>query len=125
MCDRHRDGSNLLPPLSVETRQSCEIWCLVEEPGQSTQFNRKVMTTPGRVVRTPVPAKYRTIHKQVVSDPGGVEEIYVPAEYKSVTVEDIISAGGETVTTLPPKYADVATKTLVAPRDLQTQHGVY
>ncbi len=94
---------------------SCEIWCLVEEPGQSTQFNRKVITSAGQVIRTPVPAKYKTVHKQVVSDPGGVEEIYVPAEYKSVTVEDIISPGGETVTTLPPKYADVATKTLIAP----------
>ena len=93
----------------------CEIWCLVEEPGQTTEFNRKVMTTPGQVVRTQVPAKYQTIHKQVISDPGGVQEITVPAEYRSVTVEDVVSPGGERVTTLPPKYAEVATQTLITP----------
>ena len=94
---------------------NCEIWCLVEEPGEAVEYNRKVLTSPGRVQRTTVPAKYQTIHKQVVSDPGGVEEIPVPAEYKNVTVEDVIHPGGENVVNVPPKYADVATKTLVAP----------
>lgn len=94
---------------------NCEIWCLVEEPGEAVEYNRKVMTSPGQVLRTPVSAKYKTIHKQVVSDPGGVEEIPVPAEYKSVTVEDVVHPGGETTVNVPPKYADVATKTLQTP----------
>lgn len=94
---------------------TCEIWCLVEEPGESVAFNRKVMTSPGQVQRHSVPAKYQTIHKQVVSDPGGVQEIPVPAEYRAVTVEDVVSPGGERVVSVPPKYAEVATKQLIAP----------
>ena len=100
---------------ATECGVACEIWCLVEEPGEQVQFNRKVMTSPGQVVRQSVPAKYQSIHKQVVSDPGGVEEIPVPAQYRSVTVEDVVDPGGERVVNVPPKYADVATKHLVAP----------
>ena len=92
----------------------CEIWCLVEEPGQSTSFNRRVMTSPGEVRRTNVPAKYRSITKQVVSDPGGVREIPVPAQYRSVTVEDIVDPGGERFMTVPPKYGAVQKKTLIS-----------
>ena len=94
---------------------NCEIWCLVEEPGEAVEYNRKVMTSPGQVQRTRVPAKYQTIHKRVVSDPGGVEEIPVPAEYRTVTIEDIIHPGGETTVNVPPKYANVATKILTSP----------
>ena len=100
---------------ATECGAACEIWCLVEEPGEQVQFNRKVMTSPGQVQRQTVPAKYQTIHKQVVSDPGGVEEIPVPAQYRSVTVEDVVDPGGERVVNVPPKFADVATKHLVAP----------
>lgn len=94
---------------------NCEIWCLVEEPGESVEYNRKVMTSPGRVKRTSVPAKYQTIHKQVLSDPGGVDEIPVQAEYRSVTVQDVIHPGGENSVNVPAKYSDVATKTLISP----------
>lgn len=94
---------------------NCEIWCLVEEPGEAVEYNRKVMTSPGRVQRTSIPAKYQTIHKQVVSDPGGVEEIPVQAEYRSVTVQDVIHPGGENSVHVPAKYAEVATKTLISP----------
>ena len=100
---------------ATECGAACEIWCLVEEPGEQVQFNRKVMTSPGQVQRHSVPAKYKTIHKQVVADPGGVEEIPIPAEYRAVTVEDIVDPGGEQVTHVPPKYAEVATKHLIAP----------
>lgn len=100
---------------ATECGATCEIWCLVEEPGEQVQFNRKVMTSPGQVQRHSVPAKYQTIHKQVVSDPGGVEEIPVPAQFRSVTVEDVVDPGGERVVNVPPKYAEVATKHLVAP----------
>jgi len=94
---------------------NCEIWCLVEEPGEAVEYKRKVMTSPSRVQRTSVPAKYQTIHKQVVSDPGGVEEIPVPAEYRNITVEDIIHPGGENMVNVPPKFANVTTKTLTSP----------
>ena len=100
---------------ATECGATCEIWCLVEEPGEQVQYNRKVMTSPGQVQRQSVPAKYQTIHKQVISDPGGVEEIPVPAQYRSVTVEDVIDPGGERIVNVAPKYSEVTTKHLVAP----------
>ena len=92
----------------------CEIWCLVEEPGQSVSFNRRVMTSPGEVRRTSVPAKYSAVTKQVVADPGGVREIPVPAQYRSMTVEDVVDPGSERLVTVPPKYASIDKKTLVS-----------
>lgn len=93
---------------------TCEIWCLVEEPGETVQFQRKVVSNPARVQRHSVPARYQTIMKQVVSDPGGVREVPVPARYQTVTVEDIVQPGGERQVTVPPKYGKVNKKQLVS-----------
>lgn len=92
---------------------SCEIWCLVEEPGQSVSFTRRVMTKPSQVHRVPVDARYQTITKQVLADPGGVEEIPIPAKYQTVTVEDVLPAraGGYEV---PARYDNVAVNIPVA-----------
>ena len=92
----------------------CEIWCLVEEPGQTASYSKKVMTNPGGVRRTRVPAVYQTITKQVVADPGGVEEILVPAEYRSITVEDIVEPGIEALIEVPEEYGQITKKRLVA-----------
>ena len=92
---------------------TCEIWCLVEEPGESVSFNRKVMTSPGEVKRIPVPAKYTTISKQVVVDPGGVREIPVKAEYKNITVEKIVGQGSQHMIDMPAKYGNIDKRTLV------------
>ena len=94
---------------------TCEIWCLVEEPGETVQFQRKVVSNPARVQRHSVPARYQTIMKQVVSDPGGVREVPVPAQYQTVMVEDIVQPGGERQVTVPPKYGKVEKKQLVSP----------
>lgn len=90
----------------------CEIWCLVEEPGDGVSYNRRVMTTPAHVRRVPVPAKYSTIRKQVVADPGGVREIPVPAEYRTMNIERLVDPGGERYVTNPDVYGDVQKKTL-------------
>ncbi|HHL43218.1 MAG TPA: hypothetical protein ENJ42_06355 [Hellea balneolensis] len=95
--------------------EMCEIWCLVEEPGETMSVQRKVMTSPGQVRRTTVPAKYTNITKQVVADPGGVREIPIPAEYRNVTVEDIVDPGGERYVDVAPKYAGIDKKVLIAP----------
>lgn len=95
--------------------EMCEIWCLVEEPGQTASYTRKVMTNPGGVQRVTVPAKYQTITKQVVADPGGVTEIPVPAEYRSYTVEDVVREASGQYVEVPAKYGQVQTKTLVSP----------
>jgi len=103
---------------------TCEIWCLVEEPGESVSFNRKVMTTPGEVKYIPVPAKYTTISKQVVVDPGGVREIPVEAEYKSVTVEKVVDQGGQHMVDIPAKYGSVDKRTLVKPERYEWRRAV-
>jgi len=95
--------------------EMCEIWCLVEEPGQSVSYKRKVMTNPGGVQRVTVPAKYQTITKEVVADPGGVTEIPVPAEFRSYTVEDVVREASGQYVEVPAKWGQVHTKTLVAP----------
>ena len=92
----------------------CEIWCLVEEPGESHSVTRQVMTNPGGVRRTRVPAVYQSVSKQVVADPGGVQEIPVPAEYRSITVEDIVEPGGEALVEVPAEYGQVQTRRLIA-----------
>ncbi len=94
---------------------SCEIWCLVEEPTDAVTFNRRVMKTPGNVRRESVPAKYETIMKQVVSDPGGVREVPVPAEFKMVNVERVAQIGSVREVNVPPKFGTVAKKQLVSP----------
>ncbi|WP_409433069.1 hypothetical protein ACJ3XI_00825 [Litorimonas sp. RW-G-Af-16] len=95
--------------------EGCEIWCLVEEPGESRSITRRVMSNPGGVQRTPVPAKFQTITKQKLADPGGVEEIFVPAEFRTVTVEDIVEPARVSEVPVPDSYATVETRQMVSP----------
>ena len=92
---------------------NCEIWCLVEEPGETITYNRKVLANPGQVSRKSVPAKYTTVSKQVVADPGGVREIPVPAEYSAITVEDIVQPASVREINVPPVQGRIQTKRLV------------
>lgn len=94
---------------------TCEIWCLVEEPGEHVEYNRQVIMVPAKVQRQQVPAKYRTIMKQVVSDPGGVREIPVPAQYQTITVEDVVRPADVRTSMVPTQYGEVAKKVLVSP----------
>lgn len=89
---------------------SCEIWCLVEEPGESVSYTRRVMTKPSMVHRVPVDARYQSITKQVLVDPGGVEEIPIPAQYQSVMVEDVLPARASGSHEVPPQYDNVSVK---------------
>lgn len=93
----------------------CEVWCLVEEPGESVSFNRKIVSSDGSVKRVMVPAKVRAITKQVVADPGGVQEIPVPAKYQTVTVEDVVGESRVERRAKPPVYGAVAKRVLVSP----------
>ena len=93
----------------------CEIWCLVEEPGTSVTTSRRALTAPPQVVRTPVPAEYKTITKQVVSDPGGVQQIPVPAEYSTIQVEDLVRHAETVHVPVPPVLGQVETKNLISP----------
>lgn len=92
----------------------CEIWCLVEERGETVTVQRKVMAEPGRIHRQAVPARTETIHKQVVADPGGVRKIPVPAQYRSIAVDRLISQGREASVTVPAEYKNIQTRQLVS-----------
>ncbi len=94
---------------------TCEIWCLVEEPGESVSYQRKVMTQPARVVRTPVAPQYQSVTKQVLADPGGVDTVAVPAQYRDITVNELVAPAGVTSVDVAPKMGEVQTKTLVKP----------
>ncbi|GLQ20694.1 hypothetical protein ACFFUB_01410 [Algimonas porphyrae] len=91
----------------------CEIWCLVEEPGQSVTVKRQVMSEPGRIHRTRVPARTETIAKQVVTDPGGVRKIPVPAQYRSLHIDTLVHPGGESRVEVPAEFAQVQTRQLI------------
>ena len=93
----------------------CEIWCLVEEPGQSVSTTRRVMSAPARLSRTPVPAEYTAIRKEVVTDPGGVQEIPVEAEYASVELHDLIRPAEAREVYVPEQMGQVGTKVLISP----------
>ncbi len=93
--------------------QTCEIWCLVEEPGQSVSFNRKALARPSMVHRIPVEAKYQSITKQMLADPGGVDEIPIPAKYQTVMVEDVMPAHASSTHEVPAVYNDVAVNVAV------------
>ena len=95
-------------PEATLCADSCEIWCLVEEPGQSVSYNRKVLSQPSMIYRVPVAAKYQSITKQVLVDPGGVEEIPIPAKYQTVMMEDVIPARATGSYDVPAVYNDVA-----------------
>ncbi|GHA88333.1 hypothetical protein GCM10009069_09110 [Algimonas arctica] len=92
----------------------CEIWCLVEEPGESVAVTRQVLSHSGQVHRTPVPAQYQSIVKQVVTDPGGVQKIPVPGEYRDLHVEKLVHPGGTATINVPAEYGHAQGRKLVS-----------
>ncbi len=94
---------------------TCEIWCLVEVPGESVSYDRKVMTAPARVVRTPVAPQYVSVNKQVLVDPGGVDTVPVPAQYREIDVKELVAPAGVRSVPVAPKTGQVQTKVLVKP----------
>lgn len=92
----------------------CEIWCLVEEPGESVTVTRQVLNHSGQVHRTPVPAHYQSITKQVVTNPGGVQKIPVPGEYRDLHVEKLVHPGGTAKINVPAEYGHAQGRRLVS-----------
>jgi hypothetical protein len=82
----------------------CEIWCLVEEPGESVTVTRQALVNAGQVHRTPVQPQYQTISKQVVTDPGGVQQVQVPGEYRNLQVEKLVRPGAVATVNVPAEY---------------------
>jgi len=92
----------------------CEVWCLVEEPGESVTVTRQSLVNAGQVHRTPVQPHYQTITKQVVTDPGGVQQVQVPGEYRNLTVEKLVRPGGVATVNVPAEYGQAQGRRLVS-----------
>lgn len=92
-----------------------DVFCLVEEPGETQTISKRVQVRPESVHAVDVPPVYQTISKQVLVDPGGVRQIPVPAQYATLNTQVISQPAGHTETPLPPRYANVTKKVLVAP----------
>lgn len=93
----------------------CEIWCLVEEPGESVTVTRQILSQPGQVHRTPVPPQYQSITKQVVTHAGGVTKIPVPGEYRDLHVEKLAHPGGTASINVPAEYGHAQGRKLITP----------
>lgn len=93
---------------------ACEIWCLVEEPGESVTVTRQVMSHSAQVHRTPIQPHYETITKQVVTHPGWVKKIPVQGEYHNLHVEKLVHPGGTATINVQPEYDHVQGKKLVS-----------
>lgn len=92
-----------------------DVFCLVEEPGQTQTINKRVQVRKESVRAVDVPPVYRTITRQVLVDPGGVRQVPVPAQYGTINTQVLAQRAGHTETPLPPRYANVTKKVLVAP----------
>lgn len=104
----HKDRATLCGP-------ACDVWCLVEDPGESISYNRKVLASPARIDRIPISAKYTSVTKQIVADPGGVREIPVPGEYSTITVEQVNSRANAHQINVPAEYGTVGQKVQTHP----------
>lgn len=92
----------------------CEVWCLVEEPGETVTVTRQALSRPGQVHRTSVPPAYQTVTKQVVTNPGGVKKIPVPAEYRDLTVQKLVRPGGVATINVPAEKGHAQGRRLVS-----------
>lgn len=62
-----------------------EIMCLVEIPAQYKTITKRVMKTPPRVEKTPIPAKYATQPVVKLVKPAAERLVSIPEEYQTVT----------------------------------------
>lgn len=92
---------------------TCEIWCLVEEPGLTKTVEKKVVSQRESVRKVAVPPKYKTVNKEILVDRGGVTEIPVAAQYDTILTEKVISPGSERRVPVPPQMGTIEKKVLV------------
>lgn len=109
-----RPGRNLSGISRVDPHTG-QIYCLVEEPGQTVSVSKRVLREPARVTATPVPPQFTTVTKQVLVDPGGVEEVPIPPEYRTLTVQRLARPAEAVPTMVPAQSRQIATNVVRAP----------
>ena len=109
-----RPGRNLSGISRVDPTTG-QIYCLVEEPGQTVTITKRVLREPARVTATQVPPQFTTITKQVLVDPGGVEEVPVPPQFRTLTVQQLVRPADATPSMVPAQSRQIATNVVRAP----------
>lgn len=91
------------------------VYCLVEEPGETRQVRRRVMTQPESLRRVQVPAQYAEVTRKVLVDPGAVEKVPIPAEFRDIKTERLVASAGARARMSPAQTQSVDTRVLVQP----------
>jgi peptidoglycan hydrolase-like protein with peptidoglycan-binding domain len=109
-----KPGRNLSGVTRVDPN-SGEVYCLVEEPGQTVTVQKRVIRSPEVVRREMVPAQSITVHRQVMVDPGGVDQVPVPAEYRAIPIQTLVAPAQQVSRPIAPKTRTVEKKVLRSP----------
>jgi hypothetical protein len=109
-----RPGRNLSGVQRVDPSTG-QVYCLVEEPGQTITVQKRVLRQPERVTAEAVAPQTSTITRQVLVDPGGVEEVPVPPEYRTITTQRLVAPPQQTTRPVPAQMRSVDTKVVRAP----------
>jgi len=109
-----RPGRNLSGVQRVDPSTG-QVYCLVEEPGQTVTVTRRVVRTPERVVAEAVPPQTATVSRQVLVDPGGVEQVPVPPEYRTLTTQRLVTPAQQFARPVAPLTRSIDTRVVRAP----------
>ncbi|VAV95218.1 hypothetical protein MNBD_ALPHA06-1983 [hydrothermal vent metagenome] len=91
---------------ATKTHQG-EVYCLVEEPGETKSVSKRVQVRAEQVRAVMVPPVYQNITREVMVDPGGVREIPIPAKYANLTIQQLVQPAGQVSTAIAPRMGSV------------------
>lgn len=95
--------------------QTGDVFCLVEEPGQTQAYSYRALTRPETVRRETVPAQVQTVTRQVLVRPATVQEVVVPAEVRSVAVHELVAPAAERRVAVEPRLGTFNRQVMTAP----------
>jgi peptidoglycan hydrolase-like protein with peptidoglycan-binding domain len=111
-----KPGTSLASRAGVRVTQTHqgEVYCLVEEPGETQSVSRRVQVRPEQVRAVNVPAMYQTVTREVMVDPGGVREVPVPPRYGNLTIQQLVRPAGQTSQPIPQRMGQVSRRVQVS-----------
>ena len=109
-----RRGENLSGVRRLDPNTG-EIYCLVEERGQTQVVTRRVVSRPASVQRVAVPAQTQTLNRQVLVTPSQVREIRVPEQTQAVTIQELARPATARTSMTPEQHSTINRQVLVTP----------
>ena len=91
------------------------VFTLVEQPGETRTYRKRVMAAPEKVTARKVPARTTIVTKRVLTDPGGVDSETIPAQYQEYEVQKISEAAQPKQVTIPAMRDMIKTEVMVSP----------